>query len=129
MEAGEAVGQHGKNACALVLGVEHDALIGEFGKHVIEAGQHHHARASQWEGRPTVGGIAIADVEGLQFGERMVVDITAGFGATLQHEIVKHRELPVAGHPEVDLNDRRPRLEGCAYRLSHCARPRRTAIS
>ena len=92
-------------AGVVALHVDEEALVGERGEHLVERGHQADALAAQGKCLAAVGGVAVADVELLQIGHRVIARRAVALGAAVERPVVEDREIAVGRRMDVELDD------------------------
>lgn len=87
------------------LDVDQELAVREPGENFVERWHQPHTLATERKRLAAVRGVSESDVESLQRLERLGPDGAAAIGAKLQQRVVKHREAPVRGALDVELDD------------------------
>jgi hypothetical protein len=118
-EAGAVVGrklsqarrQQGSFGRIVALDVDQEPPFGKRVEHLVERRHQADAAAAKRKSLAAIGGVAIADVERLQLRQRVLTRDAVPLGAAVERPVVKHREVPVAGRMDVELDDVGARVE------------------
>ena len=89
----------------VALDVDEEAPLRKRSEHLVERRHHADAAAAERIGLAAVGGVAVADVERLQRGERVLAGDAVALGAAVHGPVVQHGEVAVGGRVDVELDD------------------------
>src|SRR5262245_62191498 len=83
--------------------VDEKVPIGKGRQNLIQRGHQSNALAAKREGLAAVGGVAVADVERLECGERVLACHALAVGAAVERPVMKHRKAAIGGWMDIEL--------------------------